>query len=84
MKSKKKDIREAILKILDLILKINSLSDNMVFFAISPHVDSISVKITTSNYLEVIERIDIYYDWEDSLKKLRETERYLEKYLNEI
>lgn len=80
MKSKKADIRNYILKILELAMKINSLPDSMVFFSVSPHVDLLKVKITTSNYLEVIKTIDIYYDWEDGLEKLRETGRYLERY----
>ena len=81
MKSKKSDIREHMLKILELAMKINSFPDKMAFFSVSPHVDLLSVKITTSNYLEVIQSIDIYYDWEDSIEKLRETEGYLESYL---
>lgn len=81
MKSKKSDIREHMLKILDLAMKINSLPESMVFFHVSPHVDLLSVKITTSNYLEVIKTIDIYYDWEDGIEKLKEAERYLRRYL---
>ena len=79
MKSKKVDVRKYILKIWDLAMKINSFSESMVF--LEPHVDLLSVKITTSNYLEVIKTIDIYYDWEDSIEKLKETGRYLESYL---
>lgn len=81
MKSKKADIRNYILKILELAMKINSLPESMVFFSVSPHVDLLKVKITTSNYLEVIKTIDIYYDWEDGIEKLKETGRYLERYL---
>ena len=79
MKSKKVDVRKYILKIWDLAMKINSFSESMVF--LEPHVDLLSVKITTSNYLEVIKTIDIYYDWEDGIEKLKETGRYLESYL---
>lgn len=81
MKSKKGDIRKYILKILELAMKINSFPDKMAFFSVSPHVDLLSVKITTSNYLEVIKAIDIYYDWEDGIEKLKEAERYLRRYL---
>ena len=81
MQSKKADIRNYILKILELAMKINSLPESMVFFSVSPHVDLLSVKITTSNYLEVIKAIDIYYDWEDGIEKLKEAERYLKRYL---
>lgn len=81
MKSKKSDIREHMLKILDLAMKINSLPESMVFFHVSPHVGLLSVRITTSNYLEVIKTIDIYYDWKDGIEKLKETGRYLERYL---
>lgn len=84
MKVRKADIRKYILKILELAMKINSFSDKMVFFSVSPHVDLLNVKITTSNYSEVIGYIDIYYDWEDALEKLRETQRYLERCLDEI
>ena len=84
MQSKKADIRNYILKILELAMKINSLPESMVFFSVSPHVDLLSVKITTSNYLEVIKAIDIYYDWEDGIEKLKEAERYLKRYFNEI
>lgn len=79
MKSKKVDVRKYILKIWDLAMKINSFSESMVF--LEPHVDLLSVKITTSNYLEVIKTIDIYYDWEDGIEKLKEAGRYLESYL---
>ena len=79
MKSKKVDVRKYILKIWDLAMKINSFSESMVF--LEPHVDLLSVKITTSNYLEVIKTIDIYYAWEDGIEKLKETGRYLESYL---
>ena len=81
MKSKKGDIRKYILKILELAMKINFFSDKMVFFYVSPHVDLLSVQITTSNYLEVIKTIDIFYDLEDGIEKLKETGRYLERYL---